>query len=225
MCSTDPAAALVTVGGDVHRSVLGQDHPGDAGALGRAQQRAQVAGVGDAIAQQQERRRGAGAGPEQVVERDVGQGAGERDHALGRVGAGDGVELAPTHHLHQDARLTGQLADVVEHRRGVEVRGHPDLAGGATVGEQQLPHGLAAFDLLAAETLLGRGARLGGLRPHGHQGVAGVALTRARRTALAALGRSRLGRAALAGGRAAATGRGTAARRRAAATPWAGGAR
>ena len=60
-CSTAPAAALVTVGRDVHGPVAGQHDPGGAGALRRAQQRAEVAGVGDAVDGDEERRRAASA--------------------------------------------------------------------------------------------------------------------------------------------------------------------
>ena len=50
-----------------------------------------------------------------------GSGLAKAMHALGRIGAGGGVELAPAHLLDDDAGLGGQLADVLEHRCRVEV--------------------------------------------------------------------------------------------------------
>ena len=50
-----PGRRLRDGGGDVHRPVAGQHDPGDAGALGGAQKRAEVAGVGDAVDDHQER--------------------------------------------------------------------------------------------------------------------------------------------------------------------------
>ena len=83
-------------GRDVHGPVLGQDHAGHAGALGGAQQRAEVAGVGDAVAAQQERRR---LRPLRRTIRSssvsLGERLGEGDDALRGVGAGGGVELGP----------------------------------------------------------------------------------------------------------------------------------
>ena len=63
-----PGRRLGDRGRDVHGPVAGQHDPGGAGALGRAQQRAEVAGIGDAVDRHEERRpRPAAAG--QVLER------------------------------------------------------------------------------------------------------------------------------------------------------------
>ena len=59
-------------GGHVHRPVAGQHDPGGAGALGRAKDRAEVAGVGDAVDDHQERRRLARVGDDEVVEIGLG---------------------------------------------------------------------------------------------------------------------------------------------------------
>ena len=74
--------------GHVHGPVLGQHHPGDPGALGDAQQRAQVAGIGHAVDGQQERR-SALARAAQLLERGLRQLGGPGHHALGRVGVAE----------------------------------------------------------------------------------------------------------------------------------------
>ena len=89
-----PAAALVTVGRDVDGPVAGQHDARDARALGRAQEGAEVAGIGDAVDGDEERRPSVGRGRDrQLVELGLRERLGPGDDALGRVGAGLGVEL------------------------------------------------------------------------------------------------------------------------------------
>ena len=118
--------------------MTGQHHAGDAGTLGAAQQRAQVARVGDAGRDEQERRRAAATRPAQVLEGDRLERAGQRDDPLGRLGAGLGVEAGPRHRLDRDPQAGGQLLDPVELRRGVLVLGQQDPAHRAP------PHASAA---------------------------------------------------------------------------------
>ena len=103
----------------------------------------------------QQRRNGAGSPGrrrEQVVELVLGQRRGEGEHALGRVGAGRRPRACPRPtSCSEDPALGRELDDVLEHRCRVEVGGEPDLADPPAPGQQQLAHGLAALDLLAAE--------------------------------------------------------------------------
>ncbi len=137
--------------GHVRSPVTGQDHPRDPGALGRAQQRAEVAGVGQPVERQQERSGTAGGGPGQAVHLDRLQLGGVGQHALGGVGAGLGVQLAAADLADGDAVLGGQLDDLVDDRRRIQVVGQPHLPDLATPGEQQLAHRLPALDLVAAQ--------------------------------------------------------------------------
>src|SRR5690606_8733291 len=62
------------------------------------------------------------------------------------------LELAAADLADRHLQLVGQVHDVVEDRRRVEVARQHDLAHAPGAGEQQLEHGVTPFDLLAAET-------------------------------------------------------------------------
>ena len=93
-CSIAPAAALVAAGVTWTDRCFGRTMPVRAGALGAAQQSAQVARVGHAVEGDEERRTAARSRTGQVVEVGLGQLGGVGHHALGRVGAG--LRLEPT---------------------------------------------------------------------------------------------------------------------------------
>ena len=79
-----------------------QDDTGDAGALGAAQQRAQVPGVGDAGRHEEEGSRAVAIGPGQVLEGNRLERAGQGQDTLGCVRAGLGVQPGPGHRLDGD---------------------------------------------------------------------------------------------------------------------------
>ena len=116
--------------GDVDGPVPGQDDAGHAGALGRAQEGAEVARVGDAVERHEERRPCRRRAASQVVEVGLGQRCGEGEHALGRVGAGLRRRSRPCPRRRPapgsaaaSSRMSSRIGDVVE------VVGHPRPRG------------------------------------------------------------------------------------------------
>ena len=112
--------------------MAGQHHAGHPGALGTAQQRPQVARIGDPGSHQQEgvatdRRTCGGA---EVLEGHRLDRAGQGDDALRGLGAGLGIEAGVRHGLDGNPHPGGQLLDLVQQRRGVLVLGHEHLAHG-----------------------------------------------------------------------------------------------
>ena len=104
---------------------------------GRADHRAQVVGVLDAVADDQERRLALGAGGgQQVVHLGVGDLAGKSGHPLVAVGAGQLAQLVGVHPLDRGPRLFGQGRIIRGHRRG-----HP-------LGQQHGIHAGAALEQL-----------------------------------------------------------------------------
>jgi hypothetical protein len=95
-------------------AVAREDDAPDAGALGAAEEGAEVAGVGDAGGDEEERRGAVLGRAGKVYEGDRIEGAGQRDDALGRVGAGLCIETGSGHGLDGDAALCGELLDAVE---------------------------------------------------------------------------------------------------------------
>ena len=168
------------------RAVARQHDAGDAGALGAAQERAQVPGVGDAGRHQQERRRAVPVRAGQVLEGDGLERSGQGEHALRRLGAGLGVEPGPGHGLDGDPQAGGQLLDAVQLRRGVLVLGEHDPAHGAAPDGEQLEHGAAALDLVPAELAQGLGA--GAARTGATGRAAGPACAAVRRGAAGSSG-------------------------------------
>ena len=166
--------------------MLRQDDAGDAGALGAAQQRAQVARVGDAGGDEQERF-GAPLRRAEVLERHRLDRGGHGHHALGRLGPGLGVEPGPGHGLDGHPHAGGQLFNAVQLGRGVLVLGHQDAPYGPAAHAEQLEHGPAPLDLVSPELAqaLGPGApaRVGSApRSLAPVGLAGRAHTGSRRT-------------------------------------------
>ena len=138
------------VGGPVPR----EDDPGDAGALGAAQDGPEVVGVGDAVDDQEEREPPPDRGLAQVLERCLLDGPGQGHHALGPLGAGHRVEAPTGDHLDGDPPTGSQGLDVVEDLGGVHALGQEDRRHRAPAGGQELAHGLAALDLVAAQALV-----------------------------------------------------------------------
>ena len=101
-CSMAPAAALVTVGRDVDGPVAGQHDAGDARRT-RPSAAAAPRLPGSVTPSTATRNGGAAVGraSTQVVEVGLGQRRGAGDDALGRLGAGRGVELGAADLLHR----------------------------------------------------------------------------------------------------------------------------
>ena len=146
-----PGGHLGDRGREVGGAVPGQDDAGHAGALGAAQQRAEVPRIGDAGDDEQERRHTAGAGRTEVVERHRLDRLGPGEHALRRVRAGFGVEPAAGDRLHPHPPADGERLDPVELLRRVLAVGQPQLADRSATGREQLEDSLPALDLVAAE--------------------------------------------------------------------------
>ena len=123
-----PAAVLATVGDNRGRTVAGQHDPRNTGTLRAAQQRAQVARVGDAGRHDKEGRRTGPARTAEILERDGFERAGQRHDALGRLGAGLCVETGAGHRLDRHPQAGRQLLDAIELWRGVLVLGEQDPA-------------------------------------------------------------------------------------------------
>ena len=164
-----PAAALAAVGRDVDGPVAGEHHAGDPGTVGGAQDGAEVPRVGHAVDQYEERRAlPARAG--QVVEVGLGQRCRLGQHSLGCLAASFGVQAPPAHALNGHPQVGGESEDlrgaatVVPLAATLGLGGHPQLAHLPPARQQQLPYGLAAFDLLAAEALRRRGPPPGSVR-------------------------------------------------------------
>jgi hypothetical protein len=135
--------------------VLGQHHAGDTGALGRTQQRAEVARVGDTVDGQQERGCTTGAlALGQVVDVDLGQLLGLGHDTLGRLCARLGEEAGAGDLAYRHLEVQSEIDDVLEDLVVVLVLGHEDLTNPPLAGQQELPHGLAALDLIAAEAVV-----------------------------------------------------------------------
>ena len=143
----------------------GQHNPGHPGALGAAQQSAQVAGVGDAGRDQEEGRGGPGGGRAHLLERHRVNRPGQSQHPLGGLGPGLGVEPGVGHGLEGNAQFGGQCLNPIELGRGILVLGHEDASDAAARCGQQLEHGLTALDLVAAQLAdrLGPGTPVGRL--------------------------------------------------------------
>ena len=138
---------------DVHRPVPRQQHPVDTGAVAVAHDRAEVARVGDAVDGDEERRR-ARAAADQLGEVGLGQRGGEGDHALRAPRCGPrrracrGRRRRPAPGWPRPARRC--------RRRRRRRAGPSSIQISWTLRRpamQQLAHGLATLDLLAAEPL------------------------------------------------------------------------
>ena len=132
-----------------------QHDPGDTGALRRAQERPEVAGVGDAVDGDEERRpvrrggrwRGRRGAPP-ARRRRLGQ------HALRGLAPRLGEELAPGSPA---APAPAPPRPAPRCRRGSDdgsgLGEDPDLPHLAPAGQQELAHGLAALDLVATDAV------------------------------------------------------------------------
>ena len=129
----------------------GQHDPGDAGALGRTQEGPQVAGVGDPVQRQHERRRASRGDQGETVQVDGLQRCSVGQHALGGVGPRLGFELGSAHLLDGHPVLGRQVDDLLDDGGGVQVAGQPHVTHLAPAGQQQLPHGPPALDLVAPQ--------------------------------------------------------------------------
>ncbi len=136
---------------DVRRTVAGQHDPGDTGTLRRAEDRAEVAGIGDAVEEQQERRRAVALGFEQILDRRRAQRLRHGEHTLGAIGAGHRLELRPGDLADRHLLLVGEIDDVVEDRSRIEIAGENHLASTAGSGHEKLPHGVTTLDLITAQ--------------------------------------------------------------------------
>ena len=150
-CSIAPAAVLVTVGDSRAERWRGSTTP-----LTPAHSalRSSAPRLRGSVIPAATRRNGAvprRSGAAQVLECDGLERAGQGQDALGRVGAGLGVEPGPGHGLDRDPQPAGQLLDAVELRRGVLILGEQDPAHGAPPDREQLEYGPASLDLVAAE--------------------------------------------------------------------------
>ena len=141
----------------VHGAMARQHHAGDARALGTAQQRAHVVGIGDTVEDEEERDMSRSR-PAQRLELDLLEGPGVGQDALGGIGARRAFEFGPGNEHQPDPSTRGEAFDVVDLRRRVEVFGDPDLAHRSTTRGQELAHGLAALDLLATQSVAAAGA-------------------------------------------------------------------
>ena len=175
--------------------------PGGAGALGRAEQRAEVAGIGDAVDRDEERRRAAPRGAARSSSGVSVERGGLGQHPLRRLAARLGEELGrPTDRTgtrSASASSTMSASDVGRVLLGEQ----PDLPHPPPAGEQQLAHGLAPLHLVAAEPLALAGRRVAAAPPppclpRGVPGPAGPGLRRARGRASASGASGALGRPA-----------------------------
>ena len=95
----------------------------------------------------------------------LGQRGRQGQHALGRLAPGLRREAPAADGRDGHPSPGGQLADVGQDRRVVAVVDHPHLADGPAPGDEQLAHGLAPLDLVAAEATCGPGRRRAPRRP------------------------------------------------------------
>ena len=124
-----PAAALATVGVTCTARWRRQHDAGGTGALGGAQERAEVAGIGDAVDGHEERRRAARRRAGEVVELGLGQRAAFASTPWGASLRACGVEL-PAAHLRIGTRsVGGQVDDVGRPRRCPPDRWPPTSRG------------------------------------------------------------------------------------------------
>ena len=149
-----------------------QHHAGDAGALGAAQQGAQVAGIGDPGRHKEERLYALTARGTQFLQRHRLDRPGQRQHALRRFGPRLRIQTMPRHRLDRDTEPGRQLFYAVQLRRGILVLGQEDLAYRAAPHRKQLQHGPPALHLIASQ-------------------LAGLALIRTMRTRPAAVSPTR----------------------------------
>ena len=148
--SAAPAAAFSTVGPEPGGAVAREDEPGDAGGLGRAQDRAEVARIGDPVDDHEER---VGRG-DQVVDRRGVDRRGERDHALRRLRAGALLELDRADERGRARRRPPRGArDLVAPPAPLD---DPHLAHRAPARPEQLAHGVEPLDLIATEVGVAR---------------------------------------------------------------------
>ena len=163
-CSTAPADALATVGVTWTARWRGTSTPVHAGAVAVADDRPEVARVGDAVDGDEERRPRRGGRATRSSSSASGSGAAKAITPCGAslrarassLRAGDVGDRHPVG--------VGQGDDVGDAVVGRAVVGdqlgrQPDLVDPAAPGDEQLADGLAALDLLAAEAL---GARAPG---------------------------------------------------------------
>ena len=126
-------------------AALGDDHPVGPGALGGADHRPQVVGVGELVAHHHQR----GlpllpGGGQDVVHAGVLPDGGLGDDPLVGVGAAHGVQLAPVGVHHHDALFPGGGGDVAQ--GGVRVpTGKEDFINGNS-GPKRLDDGVPALD-------------------------------------------------------------------------------
>ena len=157
-CSTAPADALATVGVTWTARWRGRSTPCDAGAVAAADDRAEVAGVGDAVDGDEERRL-ARAPPRSGRARSAsGSGAAKAITPCGASLRASCVELAAGDVGDRHAVGAGEGDDVGDAVVGLavvadELGRQPELVDLAAPGDQQLAHRLASLDLLAAEAL------------------------------------------------------------------------
>ena len=85
------------------------------------------------------------------------QRGGERHDPLRGLRAGHRLEPAPRHLADRDLVLVGQVDDVVEDRRRVQVSGEDHLSRSSGPGQEKFADSLTALDLVTAEALGGLG--------------------------------------------------------------------
>ena len=136
MCSAAPAEALTATALRGAGAAFGRDHAVDAGALGTAQQCAQVLRVFDAVERQQERIV-AFAGSKQVFEIGQRLGAHHGDHALMRGGLGQVGQVVAGGRLQANAVFAAHGGDAVELGVGA-LAGHAHVVKPAQTGPDRL---------------------------------------------------------------------------------------
>jgi hypothetical protein len=125
---------------EVHGAREG-DRGGGAEGRGRPEERADVAGVLDAVEEEDACARG-----ECELHHIGARHLRDREHALGRVGVGRARELAVAHLEELDAALGERAAERRAARRGVQVRGHERADDAHRRGEQLLDRADALGD-------------------------------------------------------------------------------
>ena len=111
---------------DVHRAMSRQEDPVDAGAVAVADDRAEVARIGDAIDRDEERLASLPA-PEQFGEVSLLETHREGDDALRRLALGAGLELRASDRRHRHPVCLGQFEDVGDGFVVEQFRRQPDL--------------------------------------------------------------------------------------------------
>src|ERR1035437_5806423 len=132
-------------------AVPGQDDPGHPGALGAAQECAQVVRVGDPVEHQQKRLAPTTGRFAQLVERRLRHRAGQGHHPLGRLGPCHQIDAPAGNVGDLDSTFGRQALDLIEDGGLIHAFGHQQRAHRTPVGAQQLTNGLASFHLFAPE--------------------------------------------------------------------------